>query len=201
MARINKTIYAILGILSIQPMSGYDIKNRLKQWVGGFWAEHDGQIYPNLAQLQKTGLIKCQKTVSTGKRQRQIYAITTDGLSKLKSWLAEPATKTVMRNELKLKLFFGYQMSQQVYIMHINRHKEKMQEHLKYLLSVEQHLREEHLQPVKKPRNKKNGNHIPEAFYWLLSLKGGIYHIQADLKWCEEAEKMIQNKACAYKDL
>lgn len=194
MARSNKTIYAILGILSIQPMSGYDIKNRLKQWVGGFWAESDGQIYPGLAKLQKTSLIKCQKTTATGKRQRQIYAITPDGLSKLKIWLAEPAAETVMRNELKLKLFFGYQMSQQVYLRHITRHKEKMQEHLKYLLSIEQHLREEHLRPAKKIRNKKNDNYIPEAFYWLLSLKGGIYHIQADLKWCEDAAKMIQNK-------
>ncbi len=39
----------MLGALSIEPMSGYDIKNLLGRTVGHFWNEGYGQIYPTLS--------------------------------------------------------------------------------------------------------------------------------------------------------
>ena len=53
--RINKTQYAILGALSIQTMSGYDIKKWLLEVTGSFWAESPGQIYPTLSKLLADG--------------------------------------------------------------------------------------------------------------------------------------------------
>ena len=57
MARINKTQYAILGFLSFEPMSGYDIQKLAKESIGYFWQEGYGQIYPVLKKLLAHGLV------------------------------------------------------------------------------------------------------------------------------------------------
>src|SRR5258708_31701724 len=67
--RINLTIYlldiylgamkmeggatpnALLGLLSLGPMSVYDIRQLISQSIGHFWSESYGQIYPGLNRL------------------------------------------------------------------------------------------------------------------------------------------------------
>ena len=39
-----KSKYAILGMLSIEPMSGYDIKKEVEKSISNFWTESYGQI-------------------------------------------------------------------------------------------------------------------------------------------------------------
>ena len=46
-----KSKYAILGMLSISPMSGYDIKKEVETSISNFWTESYGQIYPVLKSL------------------------------------------------------------------------------------------------------------------------------------------------------
>jgi hypothetical protein len=43
---MSTTPYAILGLLSIEPMSGYDIRANLEESLAHFWSESYGQIYP-----------------------------------------------------------------------------------------------------------------------------------------------------------
>ena len=52
----SKTRFAVLGILSYGPMSGYDIKKFYEKNVAGFWSESYGQIYPILKRLAEEGL-------------------------------------------------------------------------------------------------------------------------------------------------
>src|SRR5258707_12735330 len=56
MAKENKSRYALLGMLSIRPGSGYDIKKFMEQSTSNFWHESYGQIYPLLKQLVDEGL-------------------------------------------------------------------------------------------------------------------------------------------------
>ncbi len=51
MARQNTSKYAVLGMLSIGPMSGYDIKKLIGETVGHVWSESYGQVYPALREL------------------------------------------------------------------------------------------------------------------------------------------------------
>ena len=39
---------ALLGLLSLRPMSGYDIRQVISESIGYFWSESYGQIYPGL---------------------------------------------------------------------------------------------------------------------------------------------------------
>ena len=60
----KKSKYAILGMLSIEPMSGYDIKKEIEESISNFWTESYGQIYPVLKSLVAEKLVT--KTVQKG---------------------------------------------------------------------------------------------------------------------------------------
>jgi len=51
------TAYVILGMLGLGARTGYDIKRVVDQSTRFFWAASYGQIYPELRQLEKDGLV------------------------------------------------------------------------------------------------------------------------------------------------
>lgn len=107
MAKENKTIYAILGLLNHEDMSGYDIKKRVENSLKFFWDVSFGQIYPGLKILEANGCIKCTGKSSEAGPERIVYSITELGRDTLKRWLSMPAEKEQTRYEILLKLFFG----------------------------------------------------------------------------------------------
>ena len=56
MAARRKTRFAILGLLSWKPMSGYDIKKLIEMGLQYFWQESYEQLYPTLEALVAEGL-------------------------------------------------------------------------------------------------------------------------------------------------
>ena len=55
MAKDRKIDVVILGLLSHENLTGYDIKKRLDGAVGYFWKGSFGNIYPSLAAMEKEG--------------------------------------------------------------------------------------------------------------------------------------------------
>ena len=53
----SSTDYAILGMLTLRPMSGYDIRATIGESIAYFWTESYGQIYPTLKRLTKEKLL------------------------------------------------------------------------------------------------------------------------------------------------
>src|SRR5215467_13951747 len=107
MARVSQSQFAILGLLSFEPMSGYDLKQLIAWSVGHFWREGYGQIYPTLQQLEKQRLVTKKTQRQKGKPDRNVYSLTPAGRERLEKWLNQPASPEIPRNELLLKLFFG----------------------------------------------------------------------------------------------
>src|SRR2546426_3134734 len=105
--RASSTPYAILGMLSFAPMSGYDIRKEAASSIGYFWNESYGQIYPALRELAARGLAKRRVDRRGGHRDRQVYEITDRGREMLRRWRAQPPRAAPVRSELLLKLFYG----------------------------------------------------------------------------------------------
>ena len=57
MAKDRKIDVVILGLLSHEDLTGYDIKKRLDGAIGFFWKGSFGNIYPALTSMEKEGLI------------------------------------------------------------------------------------------------------------------------------------------------
>src|SRR2546423_1494831 len=107
MGKENKSRYALLGMLSLQPMSGYDLKKFIEESTANFWQENYAQIYPMLRQLTEEGLTTSHIEKQEKRPERRIYALTEQGWDELRRWLTEPVEPQVERNELLLKLFFA----------------------------------------------------------------------------------------------
>ncbi len=163
----------LLGLLTIEPMSGYDLGLTIRASVGYFWNESYGQIYPNLKKLAKDGFVTCKTERQKGKPDRRIYSITEKGRERLREWLAVPPQPEIPRNELLLKLFFGQQVSTQILIGYV----EHMAEEHRALLEL--------LERAEREEIDKN-QHYPDAPYWRMAAHFGQMEMRAHLRWAQE---------------
>jgi PadR family transcriptional regulator AphA len=171
MAKTTKTGFAILGMLSISPMSGYEIRQLMQKSTANFWSESDGQLYPALAKLVTAGLLICQITDTTG-REKKIYTITKHGMTELNQWLAEEAETNSVRNEFMLKLFFSANQPPHLTLEHVHAYRYKTQALLTQLNKTTKKLQQDDAE----------SHHLP---YWLFAVDYGKQIAEAKLKWCD----------------
>src|SRR3954468_18491263 len=103
---LSPTAYVILGMVSGEPRSGYEIKSLVDNTTRFFWAASYGQIYPELRRLSEAGLIE-GRPEPRGDRKRVSFKLTAAGRRELQRGLREPAQTFEMRDEGLLKLFFA----------------------------------------------------------------------------------------------
>lgn len=173
MKKENKSRFAILGILSLGPMSGYDIKKTIEKSISNFWNESYGQIYPMLKSLVAEQLAVCSSETRPGKLDRNVYALTERGRKELGNWLSEPVAHQVGRIEILLKLFFGAQIPVSDSRNHVERFRELHLELRKRYEAIEKQLKIDHASDQNLP-------------YWLMTVRLGQQHSHASLNWCDE---------------
>jgi DNA-binding PadR family transcriptional regulator len=173
----SKTQYAVLGALSIQPMSGYEMKKMMNESTNYFWSESNGQIYPTLAKLAKEKYITVENQL-VGSKPKKVYSLSATGVARLKKWLLEDPEYYPARNELVLKLFYGQNVSPKISIGHINKHSERC----KQALIVYQDIIDSLEVLVRKKQR---------PVYFLIAALAGIKAVEAEIEWCNESIKLI----------
>ena len=98
--------WAVLGLIALEPRSGYDVKRIIDRSVRHFWAASYGQIYPELRRLEEAAWIEGDDAPRGG-RARRIYRITPQGRDALQDWLHGRETRVELRDESLLRLFFA----------------------------------------------------------------------------------------------
>ena len=78
----------VLKTLSLSPMHGWGISQRLQQISGGELEVNQGSLYPALQRLEKDGLITSAWGVTDNNRQARYYRLTPAGRKALGSELA-----------------------------------------------------------------------------------------------------------------
>ena len=97
--------FAILGLLSREPLSGYDVSGRMGARVGYFWEARHSQIYPELARLEGRGMVTHRVIEQRDRPDKKVYEITELGLEALKEWVTEPPAPRTARDEVVLKAY------------------------------------------------------------------------------------------------
>ena len=98
--------WAVLGLITHEPRSGYDIKRIIDRTIRHFWAASYGQIYPELTRLEAAGWI-AGSDAPRGGRSRRLFRITPKGRKALDGWLRGQKTRIELRDESLLRLFFA----------------------------------------------------------------------------------------------
>src|ERR1700733_2527725 len=141
--RVSQSQFAVLGLLSLGPMSGYDLK-QLSSWsVGHFWREGYGQIYPALKAMRSAGLISRKTERTAGRPDRHVYSLTAAGRTELNLWMGRSVIDEVPRNELLLKLFFGGQAPLSVSREHVAEHRRRNESALATYADIRKRLEKE----------------------------------------------------------
>ncbi|MGQ9916694.1 MAG: PadR family transcriptional regulator [Bryobacteraceae bacterium] len=100
--------YAILGLLSQQPMTGYRLRRVFASTPMGVFSDSPGSIYPALARLQRDRLIR-PSGHGAARPGSRVFEPTRTGLATLRRWLAAEITRDdVVRRIDELLLRFAF---------------------------------------------------------------------------------------------
>ena len=75
----------VLKTLSLEPMHGWGIGQRIQQVSGGALEVNQGSLYPALQRLEKAGAITSAWAVTENNRRARVYSITDSGRRALRA--------------------------------------------------------------------------------------------------------------------
>jgi PadR family transcriptional regulator AphA len=176
--RTHSTPYAILGLLSFAPMSGYDIRKEAASSIGYFWSESYGQIYPALSELRNAGWIRRTPGRPSGGRERQVHEITARGRRALRAWLTLAPRSAPVRSELLLKLFLSDARAAGRAVEWVER------------LLTDETAQLSQFRRIRGQLMAERRNH-PSLPFWLITLSFGEHRSRAVVRWCRESLKVL----------
>ncbi len=175
--RVEKTTTteALLGMLTLGAMSGYELRQRIEMSIGNFWNESFGQIYPTLAKLRKQGLVEVEEA---GRPGRKVYSLTPAGRERLAEWLGVMPAVRRPRNEMLLKLFFGANGRIE------DTREQVAAERSRFLADLERYRL---IEPVIRARQAGR----PGLPFFLMTLRYGMAEAQAVVDWADETLRSL----------
>jgi PadR family transcriptional regulator AphA len=182
MALKNRSMYAILGILSIRPSTGYDIKKYSDQVLAGFWNENFGHIYPTLKKMLESGMIETVSQEVNDKKR--LYKITEKGKQELHLWLLENTAPQPVRSEFMLKIMFSNSLPADKVIHMLENYKTSHKDSLKKYSQMQEEL-DQGIQEISKER----------YLYINAVLRRGILSDKAVIQWCDETIRAVRQTA------
>jgi DNA-binding PadR family transcriptional regulator len=162
-----QTELAVLGALSLAPMSGYRVRAEILSTVGHFWAESFGQIYPTLARLEAAGLV--------ARDGNSLYVLTEPGRLRLTALLEEAPESAPPRNGVLLRLFFGRELGLDGCLELLERTEREVVEKLRTLAEIRAEL---------DPRD-------PDERFALITVNAGEHNGRATLAWIAETRASL----------
>ena len=142
MARAVSIRHLILGLLSQQPMSGYDIKRFLKSLSWLVDSPSFGSIYPTLRALQEDGLVTMEEVLRQGKQPRKIHTITEAGRQALREWVDQPSSPDVSLKTFLMRLVLAGSFSHTGLIVHLQQRRSQIGVHYATLKQIMETLDE-----------------------------------------------------------
>jgi len=95
--------YALLALLTAQPMTGYDLAKAFHGSVGHVWQAPDSQIYPELRRMQSDGLLRGEDVAWGQRGIKTQYTITDEGVAALRTWMSQPLVYSPERDPAHLR--------------------------------------------------------------------------------------------------
>ena len=175
--------HALLGILTVKPMTGYELKQFFDSTVQHFWNAELSQIYPTLKHLEEQGWVEKRVEVQESRPNKKIYEITDDGKEEYTRWALHPLPPADLRDPFLIRVFFGDNLSVEDMLV-LLRH--QMEEQQKVLAFNEAVLRPKIKEGVGAYGSTRRG------LFWTLTLEMAIAHRRAYVEWCEQSMKLLE---------
>lgn len=96
-----------LGVLTLGPASGYDIRRRLEDTFGHFMDVAPSAVYPALKELHRERLVTRESVEREGRPTKKVYTLTGDGDLAFRAALRDTEPRHRVRSELILLMYFA----------------------------------------------------------------------------------------------
>lgn len=166
----------ILGLVSLEPRSGYDIKRLLESlsWLVG--NPSFGSLYPTLHALLEEGLTSVEVIPQRDKPSRKVYSITDLGRRVLKEWMAQPVETGPSLKSFVMRLSLASNFSIEKLLAHLQERRAQVEAHRKTLeLSI-------------------NGSNSKQDLKESLVLEYGLVLANAELEWLDSTLNQLSQQ-------
>ncbi|MBW7474052.1 DUF4180 domain-containing protein [Paenibacillus oenotherae] len=99
--------FAILGILSCQSVTGYDLKKIIQESPFMHWSGNNNQIYKALLQLHDEGFVTNVVQHQESSPSKKIYTITAEGMAELTKWIVSAPEPPEFKRTFLIQLAWG----------------------------------------------------------------------------------------------
>lgn len=101
---------AILGLLSLRPATGYDLKKMFERSMALYWSGNNNQIYRALVQLHHDQLVSMEVQHQSHGPFRKVYTLTAKGAAALNAWLRAAPELPQVRHMFLIQLAWADQL-------------------------------------------------------------------------------------------
>ncbi len=173
MAKRAQTDLAVLGALSVEPMTGYQVRQAIAQVLGHFWHESFGQIYPALAELEQRGLVRRRAS-----EHSSLFEIMPAGRDELRDRLRQQPEAQKPRSGTLLRVFFGANLDPEDLARLLDDTEAEANGRLQALAAVRIEISSDPLAHEHGP-------------YWLATVSAGEHAARAQLAWVAETRATL----------
>jgi DNA-binding PadR family transcriptional regulator len=148
----------------------------MEEPIGFFWHARRSQVYPELARLERAGMVAHTLVEQHEWPDKKVYSITDTGRSALAQWAAEPMSIPPDRDEFMLKVFSLWLAEPQRALALIQRYASEHEERLARYEAMREKMEREapdKLQRLNSPR-----------FASYATLLRGIEYERGYVTWC-----------------
>lgn len=171
--------YAILGILSVEPLTGYDLKKIMQDSPFLYWSGNNNQVYKALLELHDNGYVTSELLHQDAAPSKKVYTITDTGLAELRIWsLARPELPE-LKNPFLVQLAWTRPLRNAELLTLLGQYEEEVQGRL---FLEQRRMGTTHFAPARTPR---------ESALWSLIDQNVVDTYQQELRWIERVRQTI----------
>lgn len=181
--------YAILGFLSWQPLTGYDLKKMFAGLTAFYWSGNNNQIYKTLVQLLDEGLVTHEVQYKENSPPKKIYTITEQGLAALKEWVLSAPQLPEFRNSFLIQLAWVDQLKQAELEALLEKYEMEV---ARQLLMEQEKSKRGGVAPQRNPR---------ETYLWKKISANITSFYENELRWVRELRKELNENPTLHREV
>ena len=172
--------YAILGLLSWRPSSGYELKKVFEESTYLYWSGNNNQIYKSLTQLQKDGLITYETVHQDGAPSKKIYSVTKKGMTELKGWIMDASAVLEFKKPFLIQMAWADMLSKDELAALFTKYEKEIEKQLI-------HQKEMYDRQKDWPNRSQK-----ETFLWNMISVNLMSSYQSELAWIRKVRQQLQ---------
>jgi PadR family transcriptional regulator AphA len=174
--------HAILGILSYQPLTGYDVKKIIQDSPFMYWSGNNNQIYKSLLELLDEGFVTSEVLHQESSPSKKIYTITPEGLAELKNWVLSTPEPPEFKKTFLIQLAWADLLSTDELNAFLSEYENKVK-----------------MQLILEKEYIRRGNFLPdrtmrEKYLWDFIHDNLISSYENELNWIQKVRQELCNK-------